>query len=592
MLFELGRCIADLRKLIRIYIEQLERQADASTESTLANRIDAGLKLVTRLAITTLASAVTLVLSVMIYNAILSHSVVVEAFSVPKILAEHGFSKEFVAETILDALKRNQALTRVESAKLRLTEAWNEPLKLEIPKANISVSDVRDALHQIFSQDIHVNGELIQLPSGDFQLVIRGDGIPAHQFSFKEGEFSNCAMKAAEYVYGTAEPVAFATYLLQQFRTSDGLDFLSRAVVTAPSEFRPVLAALFAKFNAYSGNFVRAVELDRLSLKLDPYYWPAWEELAQDKRLLEGPESEVTTFQEMHAAALRAPEAKKPKPINFRLEYNLLHDWSGEIQALQEDQAKVTSGTEATSAWFGLAMAELQRHGYESAQRYVDEADPDDPQLDAHLHTIRSGLAPQTDQNTTLHERETADQSNWKNEAYRNMIPNGPCDLAISYAAGNRRKEALYTLDRVQKQNSKVGCEGDDGITFELLGDRVEADNAFSRAIASEPSLPDPFEHRGEMLMRRKDWSGAASDFDKAHQRAPHWADPLKYWGDTLKEQGNIKEALDKYESALACAPEWAELLVAIRSISEGKETLGGTSMIATRDGHPLACGE
>jgi tetratricopeptide (TPR) repeat protein len=562
---ELVKCLAELTELIRLQADQLRKQASDPPVAALADRIDSFLKAVARLGLAVFSAAAVLVLIVMVGDAVLSHSVVVEAFGVPKGLIDRGLSSRVAAETILDALKRTQAATRMKGGGLRLTEAWNEPLKLEIPTAKISISDLRDILHHVLSQDIHVNGELIALPGGDFHLVIRGDGIPAHSYSFKEEEFPAFALQAAEYVYGTAEPIAFATYLLQQFRVSEGLGFASRAYVNAPSSFRPALATLWAKFNAYSGNFERAVELDKLALKLDPYDWPAWEELAQDKRLLEGPESELKTFRQMHAAASQAPYNKQPKSIDFRLEFNLLHDWAGEIRALQEDRTNVASGTEATSAWFGLAMAELQRHGYDSARHYLDEADPDDPQLDAHLHTVRSGLAPPTDQVAILHEREAADDSNWKSEPFRNMIPNGPCDLAISYALANRRKEALDTLERVRAQNPKVGCEGDDGIALDFLGDHAGADKAFESAIASEPSLAEPYERRGEVRMRRKDWAGAASDFEKAHQRAPHWADPLKNWGDCFGQQGQVEAALEKYEAAQAYAPDWSELAEAIR---------------------------
>jgi tetratricopeptide (TPR) repeat protein len=137
--------------------------------------------------------------------------------------------------------------------------------------------------------------------------------------------------------------------------------------------------------------------------------------------------------------------------------------------------------------------------------------------------------------------------------------------LAISYALANRRKEALDTLERVRAQNPKVGCEGDDGIALDFLGDHAGADKAFESAIASEPSLAEPYERRGEVRMRRKDWAGAASDFEKAHQRAPHWADPLKNWGDCFGQQGQVEAALEKYEAAQAYAPDWSELAEAIR---------------------------
>jgi len=577
MLAEIEACLAELSRLLRLQADAL---AKAPGPASLSERVDGVLKTVGRAGLAGLSAGAAVILVVMTVNAAGSHSVIIEAFDVPKALAEHGLSKQVVAETILDALNRTQAATRLAGGKLLLTEAWNEPLKLDIPHAGISVGELRDLLHEFLGHDIHVTGELVQAPGADPTLTIRGTDIPARQFPFNEKDHAKAALDAAEYVYGTAEPVAFATYLLQQFRMKDGLKFVSRTYASIPLEFRPALALLWAKLEAYSGDFARAVELDGLALKLDPYYWPAWEELAQDKRLLEGPESELAAFQAMHAAAARAPLGRRPRLIDFRLEDNLLHDQPAEIRALKEDRRAVATGTEGTSAWFGLAMAELGRHGYGEARRYMDEADPDDPQLDEHLHDVQAGLAPPSDQMAILEQRDAADRLNWANEAneaYRNMIPDGPCALAIAYAKAGRRQEALATLARVENQNPKVGCGGNAGIALDFLGDHGAADQAFASAIARAPSLPDAYEQRGEVRLRRKDWAGAATDFEKAHQRSRHWADPMKYWGDALVGQGRPAEALAKYNAAVACAPEWPELL-------DARTAAGGGATAATGD--------
>jgi tetratricopeptide (TPR) repeat protein len=575
---ELETCLTELARLARLQADQMQKQADESGKTSWADRIDAALKTTTRVALAVVSAAAAAILVIMAVNAALSRSVIVDAFDVPKALADRGLSKQVVAETVLDALNETQAATRLAAGgKLRLTEAWNEPLKLEIPQAHISVGELRDLLHQSLGHDIHVTGELVQLPGGDLMLTVRGTGIPARQFRFKEPDLQcgaktsaerdfQCPAKlAAEYVYGTAEPVAFATYLVQQFRMKDGLAFAKARFASTPPEFRPALALQWAKLSAYSGDFKHAVELDQLVLKLDPYNWPAWEELAQDKRLLEGPESELKTFQDMHIRASHAPFTRKARLIDFRLEYNLLHNHATEIRALLEDQETVLGGTEGTSSWYGLAMAELGRHGFASAQRYMDEADPNDPLLKEHLHDVQAGLHPATDAAAILHDREEADEA--ANEAYRNIIPDGPCGLAISYARLGRKQEALDTLARVQKQNAKVGCGGNAGIVLQYLGDPAGADTAFASAIAAAPSLPDAYEQRGEVRMMRQDWAGAAADFDIAHQKSPHWADPLKYGGDALVKLGRPSQALQKYRAALACAPEWPDLRDAMAAI-------------------------
>jgi tetratricopeptide (TPR) repeat protein len=568
---EIDECLAEITRLLRLIADEKARAATAGP--TVADRLDTTLKLLTKAGLAALLAVAAFVLIGMSIDAKLSQSVVVEEFTVPKSLLDHGLTGRAAAAAMLDALERTERETRLAGGKRRIAEAWDEPIKLEIPETGLSVGDLANFLHDELSADIHVRGELEQLPDGTIALDIRGDGIPAKRFVGKEAEFTDNAEIAAEYVYGSAEPVSFATYLVQKTRVRDGLDFAARVFPSTPRKLRPALATLWGTLKAYSGDFAGGVELTTWAKKLDPYYWPAWAELAQDERLLDGPEAELKAFRAMEAAGQNAPYGHKPQPIDFRLEYNLLHDPLAEIRALQQDRRQVASGTQGTAAWSGLAAAELGRHGVAAAKHCLDEADPNDPLLDNHMQEIRAAIhqaeskALANDRNPddlqkVVREQEEVFRRNRKNVAITNMIPDGPCMLAIAYAqVGGRDKDARDILALVEKRNPKVGCGGNAGIILDLLGDTQGATKAFADVIKAEPSLPEPYEQRGEFRAGHNDFAGAADDFAAAHKNAPNWADPLKLWGDALVHLGKPAEALQKYDAALSLAPEWKELI-------------------------------
>lgn len=556
--------LAQAARLLRLQADALEKQSAVRTP--LAARIEGASATLAKAGLAVISLAAAAIVGATLAGAIASHSVVVDPVLVPKTLADQGYTGQAVAAALLDALSRTQAATRIAGHKPHLTEAWNEPIRLEIPETRLSLADLRSALARMLSGDIHVGGAILQRGPGDFVLVVRGGGIPARSFPLTPADIGKAMTPAADYIYGTAEPVAYATYLLQHFDGDGAVDFLRRAYATAPAGARPSLAMLWARASAFTGDFAAAVELDRMALYTDHYDWDAWEELAQDERLLEGPESERGVFRAMEATAAQAPANRHPPPTAFLLEYNLLHDTEAEIAALLQDRQSVSGGTTQTADWYNLAMAELDRHGTDAARRYLREASAEDPLLEQHVRAVQSGLTSSGGAAARLRALQAADDENWKITAYRNMIPDGPCALAIAYAQAGRKGEALATLRRAEAQNPAVGCGGNGAMVYEALGDRAAADQAFARVVAAEPSLPEPYEQRGEVLAARGETAAAADAFARAHARAPHWADPLKYEADARAKLGCAALAHARYGEALRYAPEWPELIAAYRA--------------------------
>jgi len=99
--------------------------------------------------------------AVMIHDAVTSRSVVVEPFDAPPKLAERGLTGKVIAGGLLDELVRLQTATRTTAEKRSLSNAWTSDIKLAVPEAGISLSEVSRALKARFGHDLHINGELV-----------------------------------------------------------------------------------------------------------------------------------------------------------------------------------------------------------------------------------------------------------------------------------------------------------------------------------------------------------------------------------------------------------------------------------------------
>ena len=172
-------------------------------------------------------------LLVLLHDAFTSHAVVVEAFEAPSALAPRGVTGKVVAAGVLDALQKLADATRTTEKALDAYSAWSSEIQIEVPETGISVGEINRLLQQRFGHDLRVGGDLVQTDSGGLALTIRGSGVPPKTFSGKAGELEDLTIKAAEYVYGSSQPLAFAVYLTGCGRDKDAVAFLPEAFAGA-----------------------------------------------------------------------------------------------------------------------------------------------------------------------------------------------------------------------------------------------------------------------------------------------------------------------------------------------------------------------
>jgi len=124
-------------------------------------------------------------IGVMVYGALTSHSVVVDTFQAPAALAATGVTGQVVATGLHDELQKLQDTGRwLTGNQIDRKSAWFSEVKIEAPEMGISVGEIDRALRARFGHDVHIDGDLVETPTGGLDLTVRGDDVvPASQSS-------------------------------------------------------------------------------------------------------------------------------------------------------------------------------------------------------------------------------------------------------------------------------------------------------------------------------------------------------------------------------------------------------------------------
>src|SRR5208282_1339715 len=124
------------------------------------------------------ATAIGIGAAVMIRDALTSRLVVIDPFDVTPNLATKVPSGKIVASGLLDELTRLQDATRSSVQRLDLSNAWTSQARLEVPDTGVSLGELSRLLRARFGHDVHIDGDLIDAPTGGLAFTVRGNGVP------------------------------------------------------------------------------------------------------------------------------------------------------------------------------------------------------------------------------------------------------------------------------------------------------------------------------------------------------------------------------------------------------------------------------
>ena len=516
------------------------------------------------------ATAIGLSGAVMIRDAVTSNRVVIEPFHAPPSLAARGIDGAVVAAGLLDNLSHLQDATRSSSAARSLSGAWTGNIKLDVPETGISLGEISRLLRDRFGNDVHIEGDLIETPTGGLALTVRGNGVPATTFEGSATELGQITGKAAEYVYSKSQPARWATYLTNVGRNKEAISFSRTAMTGAAPAERPWLLNAWAIGLQSSGGSVReGLSLFRAAVRLQPDYWVAHNNIQNTLMTLGDEEGSWKAGEEMRSAAGGRPgKAPDPYYVNWdTLTWNL-RPWLN--ATMTDSEANGGLGTAAQEAGPTIADIYARMHDPESAELALktSEEDPTDPAGAAMVHNVRGRMAAEAgDPATAVAEMEIYGIA-YPNPAVSTSNAGYHCWIApAEEAAGHPDKADAF----LKTAGTYVDCYRFRADILDGRGDWPGAQKAYAEAVALAPDLPASYYSWGVALLKHGDLAGAKTKLMEANKRGPHWADPLKVWGDVLAKEGHAKESLAKYDEAIKYAPNWKQLNEAREAVAKQK---------------------
>jgi tetratricopeptide (TPR) repeat protein len=552
-LVELQREVLESERALRLH--HLKDQGRESGQKRFGQRLRNAFQLF----LTGVATVIGVGFILMMRDAITSERVVVEPFDAPPSMADDGINGRTVAAGLLDQLTQLQAATRVSAAKRNLESAWTGDIKLEVPETGVSIGELDRLLHERFGHDTHIEGDLIRTAGGGLALTVRGDGVLPKTFSNPEGDLEKLTVTAAEYVYGSAEPFLFTSYLSNQGRDAEALTFVASHYAAAKPADRPFMLNVWGNALGNTGRARDSLERYRETVRLKPDYWPAWNNVMNALWGLQDEEGAWRAGQEMLSHA-----GGRPKRKVRELFYQNLDTLNWNLPALRaalESDMQENGGLGSQTSQVGPSLADVaaRQHDPAKAEFYLATSSRSEvaPDLEALTHFVRGYLAMERGEGPTAASEMEAFQAAYANPSVFSNYPGYGCWVAPAEALAGRFDKAEAALD---KYGRYVDCYRFRADIQDQRGDWAGARKAYAAAIGLAPDMPAAYESWGLALARHGDLEAAKTQYAAAAKRGPGWGDPHKAWGDALAAQGQWKAALEHYDAALKLAPAWPAL--------------------------------
>jgi tetratricopeptide (TPR) repeat protein len=570
--------LADQSQLLKVQKRHLEEEHEArlhflhgQAREVDIRRFGLRLRLGFQLFLVLVATVIGLGAAVMIYDAVTSRRVVIEPFHAPPPLAARGIDGTVVAAMLLDDLSGLQDATRSTSAARGFSGAWSGNIKVDVPETGISIEEISRLLRDRFGHDIHIDGDLVETPTGGLSLTVRGNGVLPKSFDGTAAALGMITVAAAEYVYSKSQPGRWASYLIIHQRYAEAIAFCKSAVAGAELADRAMLLSRWdLALSASGGSSREGLGLERAAVKLQPDLWTAHYNIQNDLMILGDEEEAWKAGEEMRAVAGGRPgRASEDYYMNWDyLTWNL-KPWLAALVTNAEANSGVGDFVGA-SAGPVIADIHLRLHDLEAAEVALETAkeDPDDVAGNAIIHNVRGRLALEAgDRATALAELEAFGTA-YASPAVSGDFPGYHCWIALAEEAAGRPDKTDAFL---KTAGTFVECYRFRADILDGRGDWAGAQKAYAASVALAPDLPAGYYSWGVALAKHGDLEGAAAKLELANRKGPHWADPIKAWGDVLVRLGKTKDALAKYKEALKYAPNWKQLKEAREALEKQK---------------------
>ncbi len=530
-----------------------------------------GLKLLTVAVGVAFAAAVV----VLAWEAHAEHGVVIEAFSVPPDLAQRGYTGQAVARALLDRLSAMQAATVTNRPADTYSNDWGRDIKIEIPETGISIGELKRFLHEEFSRDTRISGEVMRTGTG-LAITARAGVAQGRTFSGSDSDFDKLVQRAAEAVYAQTQPYRYAVYLYSTGRRDEAIAAYARLAQTSNREERAWAygawsQALLDRFDA-RGAEAKAKE----AMKADPGLWLSYSLLTQSARPLSHSQeiyvSDTTYLRLTRSGRIRVSAGALDELRRFQAAEVAMD--IGDYQAAAATLDTLDSSTSEGSSpinyvalkAIGLASNHdflgvrrlAQEHGLPHLNAVTDVAplvaimragDLEDPDLLPAAAQQRGNILA-----STARAYARAGRIGDAEAVVANTAPDcDDCLLARAEVAAAKGDWAQMDRWLTIVSGRTPSLPFADSLWSELLLNKGDPDAAIAKAASAHrksPNYPDALEAWGEALLRKGAYAGAAEKLRQAHEHAPNWGRNHLRWGEALMLSGRYAEARRQYEIA------------------------------------------
>lgn len=511
-----------------------------------------------------------------LYEAVRSRRILVEAFDAPPSLVATGLSGKVVAAAFLDQLVLLKNATHIVAEKKAVSRFSDSELGIEIPETGRSIAAIEQFFRKKFGHDEVISGDLVIQEDGKWMLSIRGSNVAPKSFIAPAGNFDELTRRAAEYVYGEAEPGLFAHYLVNDgHRYEEAIGFMHSHIHKASPSDRAMLLNYWANaasaLTGYDGdkfrrNMTFSISLYQEAVAVNPDYWVAYDNLIFSLQNFGREEEAINVGQNLKSIARRFAQGNQPRFAAFD---ELTGDYAGEIaeftqQVEQSGGGETLAGSASQTALIASVYAE--NHDPDSARKLLARfanADAGNFEKDEILYTEALVAEAVGDFAEAVKLWDKYLEKLYEDPSLFGSDASYACLPSVAYeVVGQHQKadEILKTPETLLGVKTYLRCYLAHARILSLRGDWAGAKSWYEKAIQLVPSSPMPYLRYGEDLFARGDIENAQRQAIAANKNGPHFADPLKLWGDTLLKQGNKAIALVKYDEALKYAPAWIQL--------------------------------
>lgn len=476
-------------------------------------------------------------------------AIVIEPVSVPKSLAEAGYTPDGTAVELGSAMRKIYEDSRSRKAFTSLSFPRADVLEsIEVPKTKFTLRALIDLLRYLLAiRPVRVQSTITQT-GNTFQLLLHIEsGSLDTAEVFAADDVQTLLAQGAHFTLRNLDPYLEAAALFTSEREDEAVELARRSIHSASCDARckSMMYNLWGNVLANRARYADALAKYREAVRLDEkntYARLGWGIVLDEQHDLKGA---LEQFRLALAVDPRQSLAYNNMASSFLQQ--------GDIDAAEKSLTRAAALDPAQSLYErNLGAVAYARHRTDEAAEHFRNAialSPNEP--DAYLEWSRqleaAGDLPAA-QGLALRARAAApDAASVYVRLFELAVAMGKFDAAtaqlpdLSRTAG-RNINALLALSRLHDLRNSAGA----------------ARAALQQAISICPDCPNVWREQAAYFSRNKKPAEAISAIERAAALDPNNVSSYLQWGIILRDSGHLPEAIAKFEQAVTVAPRSA----------------------------------